>query len=137
MDFVVDASVAMGWLVRSQATPLTAAARSALADNVGWIPIHFVIEIVRSLRGLERRRVIASEIVDRALERLGTLPLRQDTTNALDLAPTIVMLARRHTLRVADAAYLELALRLQMPLATRDRALARAAESAGATLFRS
>jgi len=136
MDFVVDASVAMGWLVRSQATPLTAAVRNALADNVGWVPSHFGIEVARSLRGLERRGVIPPEIVDQALEKLGALPLQQDASDTLALAPAIVMLARRHALRVADAAYLEVTLRLNLPLATRDRSLAHAAESAGAALFR-
>ena len=46
-------------------------------------------------------------------------------------------MARRHILRIADAAYLELALRAALPLATRDVALAQAAQTAGAALFKS
>jgi predicted nucleic acid-binding protein len=49
----------------------------------------------------------------------------------------IVALARRHILRIADAAYLELALRAALPLATRDVALVQAAQTAGAALFKS
>jgi predicted nucleic acid-binding protein len=51
--------------------------------------------------------------------------------------PEIIALARGHALRVADAAYLELAIRTALPLATRDRSLARAAETAGVALFKS
>src|SRR5882757_4365492 len=106
MDLVVDASIAMGWLVRSQATPLTYAARNALARDLGWVPAHFGIEIARSLRRLERRRLISPEIVDNAIARLHDLSLQQDAGEMLDRIATIVALARRHTLRVADAAYL-------------------------------
>jgi predicted nucleic acid-binding protein len=135
MDLVVDASVAMGWLVRSQATPLTLAVRNALARDIGWVPAHFGIEIARALRKLERRKLISPEIVDNAIARLRDLSLKQDAGETLDRLATVVALARRHTLRVADAAYLELALRLGRPLATRDASLARAAKEAGVPLF--
>jgi predicted nucleic acid-binding protein len=65
------------------------------------------------------------------------LPLREDGARTLDRVRDIVALARRHVLRVADAAYLELALRAALPLATRDIVLARAAQTAGAALFKS
>jgi predicted nucleic acid-binding protein len=135
MAFVVDASVAAGWVLPSQADPLTAAAANALTRDIGWVPSHFGIEVARTLRRHERRGVIAPNIVDRALAGLRDLPLKQDSIRALDLAPRIVGLARGLTLRVADAAYLELALRLDLPLATRDEALARATVKAGARLF--
>lgn len=136
MDFVVDASVAMGWLLQSQADSLTIAAETALARNVvAWVPSHFGIEIARSLRRLERRKLIAPEIVNNAFTRLLELPLKQDDADALASLAPLVALARRHTLRVADAAYLELALRLGLPFATRDASLMRAAKDAGVTLF--
>jgi predicted nucleic acid-binding protein len=136
MDFVVDASVAMGWLLQSQADSLTIAAETALARNVfGWVPSHFGIEIARSLRRLERRKHIAPEVVDNAFAYLRELSLKQDDAGALVSLVPLVALARRHTLRVADAAYLELALRLGLPLATRDASLARAAKAAGVPLF--
>jgi len=135
VDFVLDASVAMGWLLRSQATPLTMAARNALADNTGWIPQHFGIEVLRSLRGQERRGLMTSAMVDDALAHLGELPMRQDLIETLEVLAPILVLARRHRLRVSDAAYLELALRTGLPLATRNAALAAAARAAGANVF--
>src|SRR5438067_1179390 len=79
--------------------------------------------------------LIAPDIVDEALARLRHLPLKQDRDETINLIPSIVALARHHNLRVADAAYLELALRLGVPLAARDASLARAARQAGVPLF--
>ena len=44
---------------------------------------------------------------------------------------TVIALADRHNLSVHDATYLELALRMRLPLATLDRALVTAARTAG------
>jgi predicted nucleic acid-binding protein len=135
MAFVIDASVTMGWLLRSQANSLTIAAENALTHDIGWVPSYLAIEVGRALRHHERRKLIAPEVVDDALAHLRRLSLKQDTNEVLDLIPTIVALARRHNIRVADAGYLELAQRLGVPLATRDAALAGAARQAGVALF--
>src|SRR5688572_5446893 len=127
MALVVDASVAMGWVLRTQATQLSNAALSVVVREFGWVPRHFAIELARALRSHERRNLLAADIVDRALAGLRALPIREDTSNAIDRLQDIVTLTRRHGLRIADAAYLELALRTALPLATRDRSLARAA----------
>ena len=137
MAFVVDASIAVGWVLPSQANPLTVTVEAALARDIGWVPSHFGIELARTLRRHERRGLIAPAIVDRALARLRDLPLKQDPRLTLDLAPGVLTLARSLTLRVADAAYLELAMRLGLPLATRDGVLARATLKAGGRLFTS
>jgi predicted nucleic acid-binding protein len=135
MDFVVDASVAMGWLLQSQANSMTVAVENSLVRDHGWVAHHFGIEVLRTLRGHERRGLITAVTVDNALVRLRELPLRQDVEDALESLETVVALARRHRLRVSDAAYLELALRTGLPLATRDAGLAQAAGRAGAVLF--
>jgi len=135
MDFVVDASIAIGWLLESQANPLTIAAENSLLRATGWVPHHFGIEVLRTLHAHERRGLLAAETVDSALVQLRELPLKQDEGDWMaSLGPTVA-LARRHRLRVSDACYLELALRTRLPLATRDAALAAAAEKAGAVLF--
>lgn len=136
MDFVVDASIAMGWLLRSQTSRLTIAAEEALMDGSGWIPDHFGIEIARALRNHERRVLLRPSLLDEALFQLRRLPLKPDPERMLHRLADVVGLARRHGLRVADAGYLDLALRLNLPLATRDAPLALAAEAAGATLFK-
>lgn len=136
MDFVVDASVAMGWLLQSQADELTRAAETALQEESGWVPNHFALEVARSLRSQERRNLLTPQAVDEAILRLRDIPLRQDSDTALDHVSATLALARHHDLRVADAGYLELSMRMKLPLATRDAALARAARKAGAPLFK-
>ena len=135
MDFVVDASIAMGWLLQSQANSVTVAAENALDRNIGWVPSYFSIEVARTLRSHERRGLISAEMVEKAIAHLRDLPLKQDADETLNRLATIVALARLRTLRVADSAYLELGLRLGLPLATRDASLVRAAKEAGVPLF--
>ena len=135
MALVVDASVAMGWLVRTQATSLTRAALDAVEDDSGWVPGNFGIEIAQSLRRHERRNLLSAAMVDQALVLLQQQWLHVDDANPVEQLPSIVVLARRYLLRVADAAYLDLALRLNLPLATRDETLAAAAVRADAVLF--
>jgi predicted nucleic acid-binding protein len=135
MAIVIDASIAMGWLAPSQTAPISRAALAVVRSQTGTVPRHFAIEVARALRGLERRNLISPALVGAALIDLRSLRLQEDHAETFDLLPTIVALARRYTLRVDDAAYLELSIRLATPLATRDAALAKAAAEAGATLF--
>lgn len=135
MAVVIDASVAMGWFVASQATPISRAALVAVNRESGVVPAHFGIEMARALRNRERRRLMSAEAVDGSLAELCRLRLNQDSVTTLDIIDQIVELARAQQLRVADAVYLELALRLKVPLATADAALARSAAQAGVNLI--
>jgi len=137
MALVIDASIALGWISPRQATPLTDSALSRVASEFGCVPAYFGIEVARVLRNHERRNLLAADVVDTWLAQLRALPLREDSLRILDTVQDVVLLARRHALRVADAAYLELAVRAALPLATRDDSLARAAETAGVVLFKS
>ncbi len=137
MALVIDASIALGWISPRQATPLTDSALSRVASEFGCVPAYFGIEVARVLRNHERRNLLAADVVDTWLAQLRALPLREDSFRTLDTVQDVMLLARRHALRVADAAYLELAVRAALPLATRDDSLARAAETAGVVLFKS
>lgn len=135
MAIVIDASVAMGWIVPSQGSPLADRALDVVTDDAGWVPAHFGIDIARALRTRERRSLLTSEQIAAALRRLRALSLKQDHVPALDVVETIVALARQQSVRTADASYLELAMRMNLPLATQDTALARAALRTGTALL--
>jgi predicted nucleic acid-binding protein len=137
MALVVDASIAVGWIARTQATPLTLAALTFVAQESGHVPSYFAIEVARALRSQERRNLLAAEVADLGLAQLRGLPLTHDNINTLERISEIVALARRHDIRIADAAYLELAIRTGFPLATRDQSLMRAAQAIGVALFKS
>jgi predicted nucleic acid-binding protein len=83
----------------------------------------------------ERRKRSTQAKAAKWLRLLAALPIAVDTqTPGLAFAP-ILALARSHGLTAYDAAYLELAVRLGLPLAARDRRLEKAAQEVGVPLF--
>lgn len=135
MALVLDASVAVGWLITSQSDATSDAALDEVARSYGSVPAHFAFEIGRLLRRRERFHRLSPHEFDDMIADLRALRLRVDQDNPIDRISEIAQLARRHVISFADAAYLELALRTGLPLATRDQGLAQAAHSAGAQLF--
>ena len=96
--------------------------------NDGLVPQHWHFEIRNALLMAERRVRIDEGTIDMRLNRLSNLSIETDQTPELDAT---FALARKHLLTFYDALYLELALRHQMPLATLDSALDRAATAEG------
>ena len=135
MVLVVDASVAIGWLVPAQSTAMTRAVLAQVRDEGGLVPAHFGIEVLRGMRRLERRELISSDKVDRVLASMSRMRLRQDARRSVETLGAIISLARRLSLKVDDAGYLELAQRSNLPLATRDAALAEAGRRYSVALF--
>jgi predicted nucleic acid-binding protein len=132
---VIDCSVALAWSVASQAMPMTDRAQAEVEAHGAIVPFIFPIELANALLKLERRKRLTALQLDTALQGLELVDLEIDTATLDIVAATSLPLARKHTLSLYDAAYLELALRLQLPLATRDTQLAAAAAAAGAKLF--
>jgi predicted nucleic acid-binding protein len=132
MAFVLDASIALGWVVGRQASAYSRRIRLRARREPYHAPALWRLEVVNALRSLERRRAIAPEasaIAVGILERMQ--PVIHET--ALPLAE-LLRLARRHDLSAYDAAYLGLALELKMPLACGDGALKAALPRAGVKL---
>lgn len=135
MSLVVDSSIAIAWCAESQTSPLSEAAESDAVAGGAIAPAHFQLEVVHALHRLVRARRLAITRMDVFLDALPGLGIKYDLGAVEDVHVKVLPLARRHSLGLYDAAYLELALRLQLPLATRDRQLAAAAMAAGAILF--
>ena len=127
--FVVDASVAAAWLLPDEATPFTEAALLATAAGEVWVPALWLLEMGNLLLSAQRRKRIDSAKRQQLATACDALRLRIDrepvAITALDT------LAARHQLTTCDAAYLELALRRGLPLATFDTALLAAMGLAG------
>lgn len=127
--FVVDSSVAIGWLFDEQSDEYTEASLDALAGGHGLAPRWLGVEILNVLLSLERRkRLSAGQAVD-LLRHLQHLPVRvHDSAASLF---ELHALAARYRLTSYDVLYLEAALATGLPLATRDRALRQAADECG------
>lgn len=132
MALVIDASVLVSWFVPSQASDYARrVARRARVEDV-VVPAILEIEFANTMVVLKRRRVLPSHAVAAVLSRAAHLDF---TVDRQPIAPRVlVALAERYGISAYDAAYLELAERRGLPLATRDGPLARAARAAGLLL---
>jgi predicted nucleic acid-binding protein len=132
--FIADSSVAIAWVVLSQSSPRTVQLLDEVKVGTPFVvPVLWMFEVANALLALRRRQRIQRDEYDQALLDLrDSLPLVDDESplRALD---AISKLAEKHALSVYDAVYLELALRRNLPLASRDAALNKAAKNAGVT----
>ena len=133
---VLDASLALSWLLPDERSAALHSVREQFFTGGGvWVAAHWRLEVCNALWMAERRKRLDAPGVTRAVTLVTQLPvLVDDETNSRAGADTLA-LARRHAISVYDAAYLELALRLNLPLATTDPALTRAANSAAVPIF--
>jgi predicted nucleic acid-binding protein len=132
LSFVIDASILAAWFLDEKFDPRVEAAFDAVARVETLAPSLFYYEIRNALLVSERRNRITEAMSAAFLRDLGLLPIRLEPAG--DDA-SLMTLARKRKLTVYDAAYLELAKREGLPLATLDRALEKAAVAEGVTLF--
>ncbi len=135
MSFVVDNSVALAWCFEDEQTEAIMSVLDRVCDEGANAPQLWPIEALNGLLMAERRKRIDSVLRRRLTGFLQALPIEIDTETAGLTWTEIAELAERHRLTSYDATYLELALRLGLPLATTDKALAAAAASAGVSLL--
>lgn len=129
MPFVLDNSVVSGWFLDNQATPYTAAVAGHLRDDVAHVPALWELEFTNVLRTACLRQRMTAQHAQQVVTQIGTLPI---TVDRQAVRPSELLgLALRFGLSTCDAAYLELALRLQCPIATQDESLRLAALSSG------
>jgi predicted nucleic acid-binding protein len=106
-----------------------------LEDDTAVVPSLWPLEVANGLVSAERRRRLTAAGLARAVELSLALPIDVQAV-PVDLALVAVLeLARRHGLTAYDAAYLDLAMRQGLPLATEDAALRGAAGRVGVSLL--
>lgn len=128
MPFVLDASAAATWCFPDEQAHAADRAFDRLTTDEAVVPQLWWFEIRNVLIVNERRRRVTAVDTTAFLRDLGRLPIRVDLNPGERL---VLALARKHGLTVYDAAYLELAVRLDAPVASLDRALSAAARSEG------
>lgn len=129
--FVLDASVALSWCFEDEADAEGDALLHRLATGRATVPGIWPLEVTNVLLAAERRKRITPAESARFLVLLEALPIDVDAHTAARAPREILILARAHGLSSYDAAYLELAARSGLPIATRDRALRAAAQALG------
>jgi predicted nucleic acid-binding protein len=133
--FVADASATLPWCFEEEATPATEALLERLrAGEPAVVPAHWSTEVMNGLIMAVRRGRIDLERVARFAYDLAALPIRIEPAYAPAAWDAVIQVATRHQLTVYDAAYLELAERTGLPLATLDGDLRKAALAASVVL---
>jgi predicted nucleic acid-binding protein len=120
MAFVLDTSVSMAWCFDDETTPYTSSVLDHLRTTEAFAPFLWPLEVANVLLvGLRRGRIDEGRSLQfRGI--LATLPIRIDQPSLDQALGPILSVARGQGLSAYDAAYLELALRLGLPLATQD-----------------
>ncbi len=131
MSFVLDCSVAMSWVFPDEATEATDQLRESLVEGRAFVPTLWPIEVANVLLVATRRQRIDRTEWPRIARNLEALPLVIDPGSTSRIWGEVLDVAHTHQLSAYDAMYLELAIRMQLPLATLDRALAAAGRAAG------
>jgi predicted nucleic acid-binding protein len=135
VSFVIDNSVALAWCFEDEQTVAIMALLDRLAETGATAPQLWPLEALNGLLTAERRGRIDAAVRRRLAGFLVQLPVVIDDETASQAWIATAQLAERYDLTAYDAAYLELALRLDLPLATNDAALIAAARAAGASLL--
>lgn len=127
MSLILDASMAITWLFDSEHTEASHQVLSRVGSHGALVPSIWQLEVANVLRNAVRRGRCDDTFAERSLQRLARLPIAADEETATHAWTSTYPLARAENLTVYDAAYLELALRVTLPLASCDAALIDAA----------
>ena len=129
MSLVLDSSTALAWVYEEEPTEAVRRVFAIVAADGAWVPSLWRLEVANILEnGVRRGRTVAA-FRDGVLLRFADLPIMVDPDTDLYAWSATLCLAIRHRLTLYDAAYLELAQRRRLPLATLDRDLRTAAKA--------
>ncbi len=133
LALVIDSSLAAAWCFPDERTDYTNAVLLAISAPLeAAAPRLWAYEVRNSvLMGLRRKRITQTDALE-FLESIEGLPIRLADPVSYD---GVFSLAERHGLTVCDAAYLDLAIREGLPLASMDSALCRAAVNSNVALY--
>lgn len=129
---VLDASVTIGWLLEDEQDTLSLSVHRLVQHDGAVVPQHWRFEVANTLLVAERRGRLGPSVARQRLHYLDDLAIEIDADSVLDQT---FSLAADHDLTFYDALYLELAIRHNLPLATLDTDLARAAGARGVEVF--
>ena len=125
--FVVDNSIVMTWCFKDEANPLADAVLSSLTEAVAVVPGIWPLEVVNLLLVAERQERLHESDSVRFISLLSQLPIVVERTWPERMMKDLLALGRANSLSSYDAAYLDLATRQGLPIATLDSKLLEAA----------
>ena len=127
MSVVIDASLTVAWYFDDETTPPTEAVLDRVSETGAVVPALWRLEVANAFQSAIRRKRITADYRDRSLIELMHMPIVIDAETNVHAWTTTLRLAERFALTSYDSAYLELAQRRNLPLATLDVELRNAA----------
>jgi len=125
----------LAWLFEDEQTDQVLATIKHVYMGGASVPPLWRYEVANGLQMAIRRQRITPDYRTRCLDKIDELPITIDPDGVSEIWSTTIKLADLYRLTVYDAAYLELAQRRRLPLATLDAALSKAARESGVDLF--
>jgi len=138
LSFVLDNSVTMRWFFgdgKRQELAYAGQVLDAMKQDIALVPVTWELELANVIARAEAKALVTEARSGAFLAMLAGVDIEVDTATFAHALSGTLQLARRFSLSAYDASYLELALRLGIPLATLDGDLHKAAQKAGVTRF--
>jgi predicted nucleic acid-binding protein len=133
---LLDGSVALAWYFKDEANSYADAVANRFPSIRAVVPAIWPLEVANAVLMGERRKRSTAAQAARWLSYLSSLPITVDDETTTRAWSDTLNLARAHNLSAYDAAYLELARRRGLPLATLDDKLKVAATAASVTEYK-
>jgi predicted nucleic acid-binding protein len=134
-EFVLDGSVTLAWYFADEADPYANAVVGRFPAAQAVVPTIWPLEVANALLMGERRKRSTVAQATKWTGYLSSLPITVDSETSVRAWGDVLTLARAQNLTAYDAAYLELALRRGLPLATLDDKLKAAAAAVGVAMY--
>jgi predicted nucleic acid-binding protein len=131
----LDSSATLAWIYGDETTEAISQVFTSVAENGAVVPGLWRLEIANSLTMAIRKRRIDADFRRAALADLALLDITTDQQTDIHAWSDTIQIADQFRLTVYDAAYLELARRKVLPLATLDQELQTAALAIGVTVL--
>lgn len=128
IEFILDCSISISWVLVDEDDDYANSILDLMTDATAFVPEIWSLEVVNTLLVAERRNRMTIEQSEQAIKLLQSLPIVIDTLTSSQAFQQTLKLGREQSLASYDAAYLELALRKNLPLATNDNRLIEAAK---------
>ncbi len=132
---VIDSSISIAWCFPDERDGYSQTVLDALASGQAFVPDLWHLEVANTLLVGERRKRSTQANTVTWLGFLSALPIAVDDETRAHVFGNTLSLARDHNLSAYDAAYLELAMRRGLPLATLDDKLKAAAQAVGVPIY--
>jgi predicted nucleic acid-binding protein len=135
LTLVLDASIALAWVLPGESAPRTEALHQRVKRDGAYASHVWRLEVTNIIVQAERARRITEADTGRIVTMLDSLPIAIDRDGVDQVFGRVVDLARTTGLTTYDASYIELAIRLGLPLATNDGPMTTAANNLGVNLL--